>query len=418
MTSTASSLIPRRPRFWGRLAKFLAIMGPGIITANVDNDAGGLATYSHAGAAFGLKYLWVLLPVGVALIMVQEMVNRMGIVTGEGLSSLIRERFGARITFYLMVVLFLTNLGNVMAEFAGIASAGALFGVPPWLSVPVCAFLVWGLVLKYNYRSIEKIFLISCLFYVAYLVTAVLVAPDWAEVGKALVTPSFDSQRADLVLILGLIGTTIAPWMQFYQQAAVVEKNVGIENLGYSKADTIVGGLAVNLVAGAIIVVCGLTLFKAGIPADTAAEAARSLEPLAGPWAGHLFAFGLWNASMFAASILPLSTSYTVCEALGFERGVDHDYHEAPQFYVLYTAAIVLGAAIVLLPGVDLMQIMIGSQVVNGLLLPIILVFMLVLVNDRDLMGEYANGPAYNIVSVAMVAAVSGLSLVYVGTLF
>jgi len=418
MTASGSTLIQRRPSFRARLLKFLAIMGPGIITANVDNDAGGLATYSHAGAAFGLKYLWVLLPVGVALIMVQEMVNRMGIVTGEGLSSLIRERFGARITFYLMVVLFLTNFGNVMAEFAGIASAGALFGVPAWISVPVCAFLVWGLVLKYNYKSIEKIFLISCIFYVAYLVTAFLVKPDWAEVGRALVTPTLETSRADLMLILGLIGTTIAPWMQFYQQAAVVEKNVGIENLGYSKADTIVGGLAVNVVAAAIIVVCGLTLFKAGIPADTAAEAAGALQPLAGPWAGHLFAFGLWNASMFAASILPLSTSYTVCEALGFERGVDHPYHAAPQFYILYTAAIVLGAGIVLLPGVDLMAIMIGSQVINGLLLPVILVFMLFLVNDRELMGEYANGAWYNVVCWAMVAAVSGLSLVYVGTLF
>lgn len=408
----------KRTQFWKNLLKFLALMGPGIITANVDNDAGGLATYSQAGAAFDLDLLWIFIPVMIALIMVQEMVNRMGVVTGEGLSSLIRERFGVKITFYLMLVLFATNFGNVMAEFAGIAAAAEMFGVPAWLAVPLCALLVWILVLKWNYRSVEKVFLIACLFYFAYIVTCIQIEPDWAEIGHALVTPAWSMDSAYLLMMIGLVGTTIAPWMQFYQQAAVVEKKIDVEDYAFSKADTIVGGVVVSLVAAAIVIVCALKLHRAGVTEVVeASDAARSLGPLAGDWARHLFAFGLWNASMFAACILPLSTSYTMCEAMGWERGMDNDYENAPHFYTLYTVTILAGAAIIMIPGIDLIGVMLMSQVVNGFLLPVVLFFMLRLINDKAIMGRYANGRTYNLICWVLAALLSGLSLFYAGSL-
>jgi len=326
-------------RFWTRALIFLSVVGPGIITANVDNDAGGITTYSQAGAAFGLNLLWIFIPMTVVLVMVQEMANRMGVVTGDGLSSLIRERFGVKITFYLMVALLVTNFGNIMAEFAGIASSTELFGIPRWIAVPACAAIVWYMVLRWSYKSVEKIFLLGCFFYIAYIITAFMVKPDVREISAALVTPQWIPTRDYLFMIIGVIGTTIAPWMQFYQQASVVEKGIDIKDYGYSKADTILGGITVSVVAICIIVVCALTLNKAGVRIENAAQAAAALEPLAGEQARHLFAFGLWNASMFAASILPLSTAYTVCEALGWERGVDMKYSEAPHFYTLYSAS-------------------------------------------------------------------------------
>jgi len=403
---------------WARLTIFLAVVGPGIITANVDNDAGGLTTYSQAGAQFGLDVLWIFLPVTVLLIMIQEMVNRMGVVTGQGLSDMIRERFGVRITFYLMILVLITNFGNVMAEFAGIAAAGMLFGLPPWLTVPVCGFLVWLLALKGTYKSVEKVFLIACLFYLAYPITFVILRPDLKIVGRALVQPTFNFSTVYIVMLIGVIGTTIAPWMQFYQQASVAEKNISLQDYRYSRLDTIFGGIIVNLVAACIVVVCALTLHAGNIGIETAADAARSLAPIAGRSAGLLFAFGLWNASLFAASILPLSTSYTICEALGWESGVDKDFQSAPQFYVLYTGLIVLGGLSILIPGISPIRVMFWSQVINGLLLPVIIVFILLLVNDRRIMGDFVNNRAYNVVCWTSAALLTAVSITYVVSMF
>jgi NRAMP (natural resistance-associated macrophage protein)-like metal ion transporter len=407
---------PGEPRasFGTRLRTFLSVVGPGIITANVDNDAGGLTTYSQAGAHFGLGLLWIFIPVSLLLILVQEMVNRMGVVTGQGLSDMIRERFGVKVTFYLMLLVLATNFGNVMAEFAGIASAGQIFGLPPLLTVPVCGFLVWLLILKGSYKSVEKIFLFACLFYFAYPITLAIIRPDLATLGRALVTPHFELKSDFVVMLIGVIGTTIAPWMQFYQQASVAEKNISIHDYFYSKVDTVVGGVVVNVVAMSIVAVCAATLFVAHIQIDEAADAARALAPLAGRGSSTLYAAGLFNASVFAASILPLSTAYTICEALGWESGVDTDFQEAPQFYVLYSSLILLGSLGVLVPGLSPIKVMFWSQVINGLLLPVVLIFILLLVNDRRIMGSYSNGRFYNAVCWASVAALVVISLGYV----
>ena len=413
------TIAKQRPRsLWARVSIFLAVVGPGIITANVDNDAGGLTTYSQAGAHFGLGMLWVVIPTAVLLIMVQEMVNRMGVVTGQGLSDMIRERFGVKFTFYVMLLVLGTNFGNVMAEFAGIASAGELFGLPRLVTVPACGFLVWLLVVKGNYKSVEKVFLFACLFYVAYPITFVLLKPDMGVIAHAMVEPKLEFSGPYLAMVIGVIGTTIAPWMQFYQQASVAEKNISIQDYKYSRLDTILGCIVVNVVAVCIIVVCALTLHKAGMRVEYAADAARGLIPLAGPSSGYLFGFGLWNASFFAASILPLSTAYTICEAFGWESGVDKDLKGAPQFYVLYTGIILLGAAAILLPGFSLVQIMFWSQVINGLLLPIILVIILLVVNDKRLMGAHVNGKIYNIACWTAVFALTVISVTYALSLF
>ena len=398
---------------WARMILFLSIMGPGIITANVDNDAGGITTYSQAGAHFGLATLWLFLPMTVALIMIQEMVNRMVIVSGKGLSDLIREHFGVRWTFYLMLALLLTNFGNIIAEFSGVAAAGELLGVPKWISVPIAAAFVWALVVAGTYATIEKVFLVATLFYVAYIVTGFQVQPDWAEVGKSLIIPEITRERAYLLMLIGLIGTTIAPWMQFYQQASVVEKNISVRNLHLSRMDTIFGGMTVSLVALFIVVVCAETLFPHAVRIETADQAATALVPLAGRFAATLFAVGLLNASLFAASILPISTSYTICEALGWESGVDRKFSEARQFYVLYTALIVIGAAVVMLPGVPLISVMFYSQVVNGIMLPFTLIPILLFVNNKRLMGEHVNGRTYNIFCWAFVIAISLMSLTW-----
>ncbi len=413
------NLIPHklRSRFspaWARAAIFFSIMGPGIITANVDNDAGGITTYSQAGAHYGLAVLWIFIPMTIALIMVQEMVNRMGVVTGKGLSDLIREQFGVRWTFYLMLALLLTNFGNVLAEFSGIAAAGELLGVSKFISVPVAALAVWALVIKGNYRSIEKVFLFATLFYVAYIITGYQVHPDWGRVGKALVVPEIIRERGYLLMLIGLIGTTIAPWMQFYQQASIVEKHVSIRNYGYSRMDTIFGGITVSIVALFIVVVCAETLYTHAVRIDTAAEAAQALLPLAGRFAAILFAIGLLNASLFAASILPISTSYTVCEAMGWESGLDHKFEEAKQFYVLYTALIVIGGLLVLTPNLPLIAVMFFSQVINGVMLPFTLIPILIIVNNKKLMGEHVNSRAYNIVCWAFIVAVTLMSVAWI----
>ena len=396
--------------FWKSMALFFALIGPGIITSNVDNDAGGITTYSLAGAEFGLSLLWILAPTTVALIIIQEMCARMGVVSGKGLSDLIRERFGARTTFYLMIVLFLTNLGNTISEFAGVAASLEIFGISKYASVPLGAAFVWWLVVKGNYKSVEKVFLVACVFYLSYIVSGFMGRPDWPSIGAALVRPTVRMEPAFLTMAVGIIGTTIAPWMQFYLQSSVVDKGLKPEDYQYTRMDVIVGSLTVNIVAFFIIMLCAVTLFQNGIRIETAKDAALALAPLAGVYCSWLFAFGLLNASLFAASILPLSTAYTICEAFGWESSLNHKFVEAPQFYGLYSLMIFLGAGIILLPGLPLIPIMYYSQVINGVLLPFILIFMLLLINDRRIMGEYVNKRFMNVITWATVVLLILLS--------
>jgi Mn2+/Fe2+ NRAMP family transporter len=409
---------PRRLPFGRRVVLFLAVLGPGLITASVDNDAGGITTYSVAGASWGYDLLWTLIPITVALIVVQEMSARMGVVTGKGLSDLIRENFGVRVTFWMSIALIVANLGNVIAEFAGVAASLQIFGVPVWLSVPAAALAVWLLVLKGTYRSVEKFFLVASIFYVAYPITLFFARPDWGQIGTALVVPRFHADGAYVAMLIGMVGTTIAPWMQFYLQAAVVEKGIKPEQYGMSRLDVIAGCVVTDVVAFAIVVACAATLHVAGVRVESAGQAAMALEPLAGRYASWLFAFGLFNASFFAAAILPLSTAYYVCEAFGWESGVDRKYGEARQFYWLYTSILVIGAAVVLWPRLPLVPIMLVSQVLNGMLLPFILVFMLLLINKEKLMGEWRNGRWFNgvawtttVVMVALTAWLVAVSL-------
>ncbi len=404
-------------RHWKGLMLFLAVAGPGIITSNVDNDAGGIATYSMAGSHYGFRLLWSLVPIMLALILIQEMSARMGVVTGKGLSDLIRERFGVKVTVYVLLGVFLTNFGNVIAEFAGVASSLEIFHVPKYVSVPLSAVLVWLLVVKGTYRSVEKVFLWACLFYVTYIVSGFLAKPDWAEIGKSVVRPDFDFSSGGLAMVIGLVGTTIAPWMQFYLQASVVEKNIPVKDYKSSRLDVIIGSVGVTLVAGFIILTCAATLFKAGVRIETAADAAQALKPLAGKYCSALFAFGLLNASLFAASILPLSTAFLICEGMGWENGVNKKFSEAPQFYGLYSLLIFVGAGIILLPGIPLFSVMYVSQVVNGVVLPAILIFMLLLVNNKKLMGEHVNGKVYNIVTWFTIAVLCLLTVAYLVTL-
>jgi NRAMP (natural resistance-associated macrophage protein)-like metal ion transporter len=380
---------------------FLSVLGPGIITANVDNDAGGIYTYSVAGARFGYSLLWTLIPITVALIVVQEMVARMGVVTGKGLADLIREEYGFRTTFILMVLLLLTNWGNTVSEFAGLASGMSVFHVSRFISVPFGAVLVWLLVVRGTYRVVEKVFLAACVFYVTYLISGFLANPDWKLAAQGTIIPSMHLDTNHLYMIIGLVGTTIAPWMQFYLQAAVVEKGIKIENYVQSRWDVILGCIIVDVVAFFIIVACAATVFVSGHQQmNNAADAALALRPLAGRAASTIFALGLCNASLFAASILPLATAYTVCEGLGFESGINKRPHEAPAFYSLYTGLIILGGlAVLVLSEVRQVPIILFSQVANGILLPIILIFMLRLCNREDLMGPYRNTRAFNIIA-------------------
>jgi Mn2+/Fe2+ NRAMP family transporter len=400
----------RRLPFNRRVMLFLAVLGPGLITASVDNDAGGITTYSVAGATWGYDLLWTLIPITVALVVVQEMSARMGVITGKGLSDLIRENFGVRVTFWMSIALIIANLGNVIAEFAGVAASLQIFGVPVWVSVPAAALAVWLLVLKGTYRSVEKFFLVASVFYVAYPITLFFAKPDWGEIGTALVVPHLHSDGAYIAMLIGMVGTTIAPWMQFYLQAAVVEKGIKPEQYGMSRLDVIAGCVVTDVVAFAIVVACAATLHVAGVQVETAGQAAMALEPLAGRYASWLFAFGLFNASFFAAAILPLSTAYYVCEAFGWESGVDRKYGQARQFYWLYTSILVIGAAVVLWPRLPLVPIMLVSQVLNGMLLPFILVFMLLLINKEKLMGPWRNGRWFNGVAWATTVVMIALT--------
>ncbi len=391
---------------------FLAVLGPGLITASVDNDAGGITTYSLAGSHYGYGLLWTLLPITVALVVVQEMCARMGVVTGKGLSDLIRENFGVKITFWISVALIVANLGNVIAEFAGVAASLQIFHVPIALSVPLTAAAVWLIVLRGTYQTVEKFFLVACVFYVAYPVSLAFSHPDWGEVARALVVPPRARWDANYVgMLIGMVGTTIAPWMQFYLQSAVVEKGVKLEHYRYSRLDVVAGCIVTDLVAFAIVVACAATLYKAGVKVETADQAALALAPLAGKYASWLFAFGLFNASFFAAAILPLSTAYYVCEAFGWESGIDRTYGEAKQFYWLYSSILAIGALVVLIPKLPLVRIMLVSQIVNGVLLPFILVFMLILINREKLMGEYRNGRWLNAIAWATTLVMIALTV-------
>jgi Mn2+/Fe2+ NRAMP family transporter len=408
-------------RWKTRILLTFAVIGPGFITANVDNDANGIWTYSSAGAQFGHLLLWTILPTVVALIVVQEMSARMGAVTGKGLSDLIREEFGLRITFFMMVGILLTNFGNVVGEFAGIAGSLELFGLSKYITVPICAVIVWLIVVKGQYKSVEKVFLVASFFYITYIVAGFLARPAWTEALVATASPppgALLKQSGYLYLVIGLVGTTIAPWMQFYLQASIVEKGVTRRQYKTSRLDVIAGCVFAVLVAWFIIVACSATLYVHGYHriAD-AKDAAQALRPLAGDYAYILFAMGLFNASLFAASILPLSTAYTVCEGLGFESGVGKKFSEAPVFYWLYTLLIATGAGVILIPRLPLVKISILSQVVNGVVLPFVLIFMLLLINKKDLMGEYTNSRLFNAVAWATVVLMVGLTVVWFFTL-
>jgi len=399
---------------WRTIGLFFILMGPGIITSNVDNDAGGITTYSLAGAEFGLKLIWSLIPIMIALIVIQEMCARMGVVTGKGLSDLIREKFGVKITFYLMIGVFLTNMGNVLSEFAGVAAGMEVFGVNKFISVPASAFLVWWMVVKGTYKSVEKAFLVACVFYLSYIVTGIIVKPDWGHVAEQFMNPQWSFQPSETTMLIGLVGTTIAPWMQFYLQASIVEKGIKIEDYKFARFDVVMGAVVVHIVAFFIILVCAETLFKNGVRIETAKDAALSLAPLAGKYCTYLFAFGLVNASLFAASILPLSTAYLICEGLGWEVGIDKKFVEAPQFYGFYSIIIFLGAGIILFPNFPLIPIMYFSQVLNGMVLPFVLIFMLLLINDKKLMMNHTNGPIFNVIAWVTSIAMIGLTLLLI----
>jgi len=400
-----------------RILLFLAVLGPGFITANVDNDSGGILTYSQAGAQYGYTLLWTMIPITIALIVVQEMCARMGVVTGKGLSDLIREEFGLRLTVVLMVLLVIVNYTNVVTEFIGIAGSMHLFHVTKFISVPFCAFLVWYMVVRGSYKSTEKIFIVASLVYICYILAGVLSQPSWHDALWATVelpAKSVWSDKAYLYMAIGVIGTTIAPWMQFYLQSSIVEKGIRVKDYGASRLDVIVGSLFTDIVAWFIIVACAATLFVHGLGAiQTAADAAEAMRPLAGDYAFVLFAFGLFNASVFAASILPLSTAYTVCEGLGVESGVDKSFKEAPFFYWLYLLLIVGGAVtVLLLPDAQLINFAILSQVLNGVLLPVVIILMLMLINRPDLMGEHKNSRLWNVIAWGTSIIVIGMTLV------
>jgi NRAMP (natural resistance-associated macrophage protein)-like metal ion transporter len=398
-----------------RLALILAVVGPGIITSNVDNDAGGITTYTLAGAQFGYKLLWVLIPLTVALYVSEEMCARMGVVTGKGLSDLIREEFGFRSTFFVMLAALFVDLGNTVAEFAGVAASMEIFGVTKYISVPLAAIVVWFLVVRGTYNSVEKIFLIACGFYLAYVVSAILAKPDWLVAAKAAAVPSFSLQKDYLLMFIALVGTTVAPWQFFYLQAGFVEKRVGPKQYKHARLDVLVGSITCMAIVFFVIVCTAATLNASGMTnITTAAEAARALAPLAGKWAAYLFAFGLLNASIFAASVLPLSTAHVICEGLGFEAGIDQKLREAPIFYGLYAGLIVVGGGLILIPGAPLLKILLLSQVANGVWLPIVLIFILLLVNRRDLMGTYVNSLSFNIVAWAISIAMIVITLLSV----
>jgi Mn2+/Fe2+ NRAMP family transporter len=412
-------MTPSNPasRFLTRLSLFMAVMGPGIITAFVDNDAGGIATCSLVGSNFGYSMLWTIIPLTIALIVIQEMSARMGVATGKGLADLIRENYGVKATFYVMVAILIANIGTTVSEFAGVAASLELFHMSKYISVPFAALFVWVLVTKGTYQKVEKVFLISILFFGSYVAAGFMAKPDWGPVLAQTVWPTGVAWNARyLTVLIGLIGTTITPWMQFYLQSSVVEKGIRKEEYPMSRWDVITGCGTTNIITFFIMVTCAATLYEKGVRIDDAATAARALEPVAGKYCSILFAVGLLNASLAAAAILPLTTAFYICEGLGWEAGVDKSFDEAPQFYTLYGATILLGAGVVLVPGFPLWRIMLGTQVIQGVLLPFILIYMLLLINKKHLMGEFANSQTYNVIAMVTVVVLIGLTLAMVAT--
>ena len=391
---------------------FLAVIGPGIIAASAGNDAGGISTYSVAGAKYGYAMLWMMLAMTPSFMIVQEMAGRMGAVTGKGFAALIRERFGVRPTFGAMLMLLTSTAATTVAEFAGIAAAMEIFGVPRWVSVPIAAVVVWLLVVRGSFQRVEKALLALSSVFIAYVIAAFVAGPDWLEVGRAFVVPQVVPDRAFIALAIGLTGTTIAPWMQFLLQSNIVDKGTTAKEWSLARWDTIVGAFVANLIACFIIITTATVLHPAGIEIVGAGDAARALAPLAGPYAELLFSVGLLSASLLAAAVLPLTSAYAICEAFGWESGLDRSWAEAPLFNGLYTFVIAAAAAMVLVPGLDLITIMLVSQVVNGILLPFLLIFMMSIINDRTIMGRHVNGTLNNVFAWATIAIVISLTVI------
>ncbi|MDP3002136.1 MAG: Nramp family divalent metal transporter, partial [Bacteroidales bacterium] len=401
----------KESNFFKNLAIFFAILGPGIITGSVDNDAGGITTYSVAGAMYGYGLIWTLIPSFIVLLVIQEMNARMGIVTGKGLSDLIRENAGMKITFFIFIGLLFSNIGNTTTEFAGVAGSMEIFGISKYISVPVVALMVWFLVVKGTYKIAERIFLIFSVSLLTYVVSALMSKPDWGEIGSSIIHPQLEMNTQSFAMVIALVGTTIAPWMQFYMQSSVIEKGLKMKNYKYTLIDIAVGCVVTVVVAFFIMVACGSTLHPNGIQINEAKDAALALKPLAGKLASHVFAFGLFVASVFSATILPLATAFYVSEAFGFEAGIDKKWDEAKEFYTLYTGILIISAIIILIPNAPLIQISIWSQVINGILLPVVLVSMILLINNKKIMGIYVNKPHQNIIGWSAVVVLTGLSL-------
>lgn len=399
-----------------RLIILLSVIGPGIITAVIDNDAGGIATYSLAGSNFGYATLWVFIPMIIALAVVQEMSVRMGVVSKKGLESLIREKTGVKMAFSIVIALLLANLGTIVAEFLGIAASTSIFGIPPIIALPLAGLFVWVMVVKGNYRIVEKIFLGAAILFFSYIIVAIIANPDWGIVGKNLIMPQITLSTAYIAIIIALVGTTITPWMHFYLQASIVEKNIPIEDLKYSKIDAVTGAIVVNIFAFFIIVACAATIFKNGIPVNNVVDISFALVPLVGKYAAVLFAFGLLNASLFAASVLPLSTAYPICEILGYESGVSKSIRQAPLFHGIYLGCIIFGVVIALIPGLPVLFILVFSQIANGILLPFVLILMLRIINDKEIMGEYVNSRLFNYITWATVIIMILLSIAFLIT--
>ena len=402
--------VARRPRLFA----LIAILGPGMITANAGNDAGGVATFSSIGAEFGYTLLWVLIPIAISLGIVQEMCARMGAVTGKGLADLIRERFGVRWTALIMLALLVANAGVTVSEFVGIAAATELFGISRFIAVPMAAIAIWWLVVKGSYKKVERAFLLMSLVFLGYIVSAFLSRPDWSAVAIGMVRPEFKLEYAFIFTFVAVIGTTISPYMQVYVQSSVVEKGVTPDDYGKTKLDVWVGTIFAILIVFFIIVSTAATLHKAGIQISSAEDAARALRPLAGRYAQALFGLGLFGASMLAAGVLPLATAYSISEALGFEKGVSRSFREAPIFLGTFTFLVAVGAAIAIVPSLPLIRVLLVTQVINGLLLPIVLFAVLRLVNDREVMGTHVNGPIYNVLAWLTAIVVTILSLLYI----
>ena len=401
----------RRKSIWRNIALFLAILGPGIITGSVDNDAGGITTYSVAGALYGYNLIWTLIPSFLVLVIIQEMNARMGIVTGKGLADLIRENAGVKITFFIFIGLLVADIGNTTTEFAGVAGSLEIFSVSKYISVPIVAIMIWVMVVKGNYKIAERIFLIFSVALLMYVVSTLMGKPHWQEIGHSVIHPEMKINTRSIEMIIGIIGTTIAPWMQFYMQSSVIEKGLKMRQYKFILLDIIIGCLATVVVAFFIMVACASTLHINNIVINEAKDAAMALKPLAGAISSQVFAFGLFIASIFSATILPLATAFYVCEAFGFEAGIDKKWKEAPQFYWLYTGIIVLGVIIILIPNAPLIAITLWSQIINGLLLPVVLVCMILLVNNKKIMGKHVNKPVQNIIGWGSIVVLVGLSV-------